>query len=342
VNHADDRSAPEAGADMAARLLGWALVLLPPGRREWGRAMRAELAQITSGPQRWRFALSCARVSLTRPHLIGAIRYPLLTLAAITGIVAWTGSVPYPPLRGAIIALVGVLLALSWLARRFGPVGRGRTARLVRAGGYLLVGAVASLIIGELRLRTGNAVEQANTGVPVYTIVLACYMVAFATMTARRTASRVPALMIGSGCGIATAGVCLAPILASPPLPASDHWAIAAIAAATCVAALAGVPWAGGGRQSLIAALCAATVTALLIFVSADGLLQFFSHWVPDTSPANVPAADRLANNIAGVADRYYAVLAIGCLPAVALSVVGLATRRPRPGTVSPTGEAPR
>jgi hypothetical protein len=327
VTHAED----ETTADMAGRLLGWAVLLLPAGRREWGRAMQAEFARIEPRPARWRFALGCVRVSLTQPRKLGAFTYPLLVPGVIAGAVIWTGKVAYAPLRGGLIALVVTLVAMSWLARRpwpFGPLAQDRIARLLRAGGYALVGTAALLIINGFSSATANLEEKAQVGVPILACVLTIYMVAFVTMTARGSAARIQALAIGGGCGIAAAVVYLLPVLVRPPLPVSNGWAIAAVAAAACAATLIGR---GRADQRLVAALSAVTVAALLISVSVDGLLQFFPRWVPDTSPANVPAADRLANNRAGAEDPYFAVLLLGCLLAAALSIVILVTRRPRP-----------
>ncbi|MEV7965880.1 hypothetical protein AB0O34_07835 [Sphaerisporangium sp. NPDC088356] len=364
---AGPRAGGGAPADLAGRLLGWAVRLLPPaGRREWGRAMQAELAQIESAAERRRFALGCMRASLTQPRLLVAAGYPSLMLGAIAGTVVWTGRVTYAPLRAGLIGLVAILLALSWLARRpgvFGPVAEGLAARLVRVGGYLLVGASAVLTIHSLRLATNSLPEKAGTGVPIITTVLVLYTVAFVTVTARGSAAGMRVLAIGGGCGVAAAVACLVPVLVFPPLPVSSAWAIAAIATAGCAAALisvsrsnrsgdAGRPALTGvagvagksdlaGRtgpvgQSLIALLCAATVAALLIFVYVDVLLQFFPHWVPDTSPVNVPAANRLDNNRRGAEDPYFAILLMGGLLAATLSTVIIATRRPQPGRPEP------
>ena len=46
-----------------------------------------------------------------------------------------------------------ILVAVSWLGRRpgiLGPVADSPTARLVRAGGYLVVGAIAVGVIGSM------------------------------------------------------------------------------------------------------------------------------------------------------------------------------------------------
>ena len=50
--------------DFAERLLGLATLGLPPRRRGWGQAMRAELSAIESTAERQDFALSAASAAL--------------------------------------------------------------------------------------------------------------------------------------------------------------------------------------------------------------------------------------------------------------------------------------
>ncbi len=61
-------------------LLRWAVRLLPERRREWGRAMEAELAGLDAG--RWRFALSCSRGVLRRPEVVVRLAPWLLVAGA--------------------------------------------------------------------------------------------------------------------------------------------------------------------------------------------------------------------------------------------------------------------
>ncbi|MFC6082508.1 hypothetical protein [Sphaerisporangium aureirubrum] len=325
---------PADRADWAARLLALAVLLLPARRREWGQAMRAELVQIEPAPARRRFALSCLRVSLAQPQLLAAAAYHLVTLGAIGAVIAWTDGLTYAPLRAGLIALVTALAALSWLARRpglLGPVHPGRAARLFRAGGFVLVGAVTLLVVQSLRVASAGLAEKAEVGVPILGTVLVVHTMAFAAVTARRSPASSRALVVGGACGVAAALECLVPIVLRPPVPVSNGWALLTIATSAVAALLIGVNRAGSAGQGLIAALCAAVVTTLLIFAAVSFLFEFAPHWIPDTSPANVAPADRLANNRAGAEDPYFALLALGCLLAAALAVVTTATRRPLP-----------
>ncbi|MBB4703743.1 hypothetical protein [Sphaerisporangium siamense] len=407
---ADARVPAGAGtpADGAERLLSVAVWLLPEGRRQWGLAMRAELAGIESAPARWRFALGCLRVSLTRPRLLGTAACALLTLGVVAAALVTTGGVAYGPLRDALVGLVMVLLALPWLGRLRGPLGpaaRTGTSRVLRAGGCVLVGAAAVLVITEFGAATAGAEEKAWVGLPILTCVLALYMTAFLAVTSTWSPAPARVLRIGGGCGAVAATAFTAPVLLWPPLPPSSAPALAAVTGATLAAMLitdrrpvsAGhetdAPGSQGpepeslsedgsepkrsraedasraegcqavgsqaqdsrahhsgaqdsgverGDQVLIGGVCAGVVAALAIFIVADGLLQVAASWVPHTSPANVAAADRLANDRAGAEDPYFGLLALGSLLATLLwALVRPRRRSPAPERPTPPPAEP-
>jgi hypothetical protein len=56
-----------SGSDAPARIVTVAAALLPEHRRDWGRAMAAELAQIHGRGRGWRFAAGAVRVALLPP-----------------------------------------------------------------------------------------------------------------------------------------------------------------------------------------------------------------------------------------------------------------------------------
>ncbi len=179
-------------ADGPARVLAGAVRFLPKGRREWGRAMRAELAAIAPDGGRWRFVLSCLRVVAAQRLAPRALGYLLLGSAVLAGVVALTSPIGYPPLRRGLVGLVAVLVAGSGLARRrwlLGAAGTGRVARLVGAGGYLVVGALALSVVLDMRGPVPNPGETASAGVPINTLLLTVYLVGFLAVTARRCAA---------------------------------------------------------------------------------------------------------------------------------------------------------
>ena len=71
--------------DPPQQLLAAAVAVLPERRREWGRAMMAELAAVRGRSARWRFALSSVRATLWLPP---ASRRPVLVLVAGAGVAA--------------------------------------------------------------------------------------------------------------------------------------------------------------------------------------------------------------------------------------------------------------
>jgi hypothetical protein len=137
--------------DAAARLLAGVVRLLPASRREWGRAMEAELAAIARPAERRRYALSSLRgvVALTgrRPGFCGpaprdgatrAVRAAGLGLVAacLLGILLIDTSNMHGPLPPTVL----VLLACAFLAA---------TARGTRFTGLALAsGALAGIVMG--------------------------------------------------------------------------------------------------------------------------------------------------------------------------------------------------
>ncbi len=318
------------GRDPASWLLAGAARLLPPARGEWGRAMRAELAGIESGQARWRFALGCIRVVASQPAVLPGIGYPLLMAGVLVAVVTWTDTVAYAPLRWALVALVSILVAIAWLGRRagmLGPVGKGWAARLVRAGGYLLVG-VTTLGVVVFMESASNPSEKAGNGVPILAVVLTSYLLGFLTVTAHRSAATGRVLTTGAGLGVAAAAVWLVAVLAAPPIPPSVAAALALIAAAITAAAFANAGRRGSTDYSLLAALCAGTVAALLIVILVAVLANYGPpSLIPDLAPAALTPAADLAQSRIEIEDPYVAVLFLGCLLAAILSITTIVTR---------------
>ena len=76
------------GSDAPARIVTVAAGLLPEHRRDWGRAMAAELAQIHGRGRRWRFAVGAVRVALFPPP---RLRNRVLAVA-LAGLTAAAGA----------------------------------------------------------------------------------------------------------------------------------------------------------------------------------------------------------------------------------------------------------
>jgi hypothetical protein len=129
-------------ADVPARLLPWAIGLLPADRIEWGRAMVGELDRIGGRSERWRFALGCVAGIVVLPPW-GPVG-PMAALAAAalgSGVVFGFGFVhfglaanPWNFVMLAILAVLvtGLIAAVSVLASRPG------VARLGLVGGLFV------------------------------------------------------------------------------------------------------------------------------------------------------------------------------------------------------------
>jgi hypothetical protein len=197
-------------------------------------------------------------------------------------------------------------------------------------GGYLLVAVLAVEVITGLAGHH-NPDAQSRYGVPIFTVVLSCCLLSFLAVTARRCAVIGRVLTIGAGPGVAAAALWLAIVSAVPPIPASVGGTLVLITAAMVGAASATAGRRDSTEQGLLATLCAGTVATLLIFMLV-GLLASYgpASLIPDNSGALTPAA-RLAQSRDEIVDSPLAVLVLGDLMAVVLSIASIATRRPTP-----------
>jgi hypothetical protein len=314
--------------DGATLLLSIAIRLLPPARRDWARAMRAELAGIETGRDRWSFALGCAGSVLRQPIVMRSLAYSVLMVGAVAVTVVWTASVAYATVRWGVVAVVGVLIAVAWLGRvssPLGPVGESRTARFVRGAGSVLVAVVAVGLIAEVS-RSGLQLEDAEAQVPFLGAILLCYLVGFVAVTANRSAANAWTLQTGAGAGVGGALLWLGMVVVSPPIPYSIQLALYILVATMGVAAL--LTW----RQpssGLLAALTAGSVTTLMVLIELVLLSSYApASMIPDLARAAVTPADDLAQSRREVQDPYVAMMVIGAVIALALGLASIALRR--------------
>jgi hypothetical protein len=309
--------------DSADLLLAGAVRLLPAGRRDWGTAMRAELAGISSRRARWEFTAGCVRVVATRPAVWRRLGYPLLPAGVLTAVLWWTSRIGYAPLHWGVVGLVGLLVTVAWLGHHRAPLGPVRpeaAARGVRAVGHLLVGTLAFGVVASfLDGRGHDPHEQAHVGVPIFAVVLTGYLLGFLAATARRSPATPHALTAGIVTGTAGAALWTGTTLALPPVPANVGFALVAIVAAMAAASLAARRGNGElGGQAALAALCAGATTALLIVLAVGLISTFGPSWlIPDLAPAALTKADDLAQSRVEIEDPYVAILFLGWLIAV-------------------------
>jgi hypothetical protein len=142
-------------------LLGCAARLLPPGRRDWAEAVRAEAGQVAAGWPRLRWLAGGVWLVVREAAMTRKVVYWLGAgaVAAAVGWVVWLSWQTSPAAdpqavtdRVRVLAGAAALVVLPWVGRRrgwFGPVGASSTARLVRVAGCA---AVCGLGVAVVRM----------------------------------------------------------------------------------------------------------------------------------------------------------------------------------------------
>lgn len=157
--------ASDAPAGVAGRLLALATAAMPPSRRDWGRAMSAELPYARTGGERARLVLGAARVALLPPVAIADYRRTIGRSAALAviayvplGIGLYASNVVFQPSQDSTAAvlvmsayLVITLMAAGALARRASP----------RRGAAVLAGIAVGLVLAILGMATFAAIDNA-------------------------------------------------------------------------------------------------------------------------------------------------------------------------------------
>lgn len=116
------------GGDLARRVLAAAVTWIPADREEWGRAMLAELDQVSGRRARWRFASGAARTALIPPGSRSRRAAIVLAGAAIAAAISIYA---LSPGTGAVTAVATPIAAALgvWAA-----LARPRQAREAREG----------------------------------------------------------------------------------------------------------------------------------------------------------------------------------------------------------------
>ena len=135
------------GSDAPARIVTVAAALLPEHRRDWGRAMAAELAQIHGRGRRWRFAVGAVRVALLPPprRRNRVLAVALAGLAAAAGAtVAAASEVPGLSVFAAVLGLLLCGYATAVTSRS--PRPRPTVPRVI-VGVTAVAGAAAAVAV---------------------------------------------------------------------------------------------------------------------------------------------------------------------------------------------------
>ncbi|MCU7729056.1 hypothetical protein ODJ79_35535 [Actinoplanes sp. KI2] len=313
--------------DRPARLLSAAARVLPAGRRDWARAMQAELAAIDEPAERWSFAWGCLRAS--RP--LRGLLHLLAVLGTLGALLAWTASVDYPPLAWILSVMASVLAAVCWQARRsgmFGPTGDGVVARLLRGAGYLTAVALAAVALAHAHPATLEAAD-AGAGLLALGAVTGSFLIGLTAASARRSAATRRVLVTGAGSALGATVLWLVVVLVAPPIPASVGWALAVTAVAAATAVLANAGGSGTTEGSLLAGLLATAGTMVLVFVAVLLLARFGpDRLIPDITPAALPG-QHISESRIEIVDPYVLILFLSAIAATALALAAVLTRRP-------------
>jgi hypothetical protein len=317
--------------DLPARSLAAAMRVMPAGRRDWGRAMQAELAAIDARPERRSFARGCLRAAASEFHLLRGAVHLIVVLGALGTMLAWAGTVGYPPLTAVLYVSLPILAGVCWAGRRvgmLGPVGPGAGAWLLRVGGYLVAGALATVALSHLHPATADAAD-AGVGVLVFYAVGAGFVLGLPVLLARRSAATARVLATGAGSGLAGALAWVVMVVTAPPIPATVGWALTATGVAVVTALATNTGRTSTIRGCLLAALLAATTAMALIFVAVVLLASYGpDSLIPHITPYALPA-DRISESRTEIEDPYVLILVLSGLAATALSLAAVLTRRP-------------
>jgi hypothetical protein len=302
---------------LADRYLAGVLRLLPSARREWGRAMRAELAALDDPAERRRFALSCTRVVLLPTARTRAAARSLA--AAVGALAVLAGEVAAANAIGPAIPLALTLALLAWLGRRpgyLGPVQPELRARRLRTGGYVVVAASAIALV------TGSGIvgSGARWG-PVLALAVTVLAAAFLAFTARASQIGTTGLTVGAVAGLVAgaAGFAVLPFerIGEPlahHLPAQGSWLALVVFGAPAAAALLTGLRTRQADQAVMAVLCAGALATLLVALAGLNAIVLFPDHVPNivgpVMPAGTPLAVQHVANATEASDPYFGLLA--------------------------------
>ena len=333
-----------AGRDPAGWLLDVAVRLLPAGRRDWGQAMRADFASITTASERWRFALGCARVALWQGpvwRVVGCLTAQgvAVTLAMTSGI----GGL----FRAEVLALVLVAPPLLWrIGRGSGGLrlGPSRAAHAGRWVGYGLIGSCALVAVGfiaadvESRRSDGPGASALWLGVVLLALAVHTRDVLAVTSAESKVSAAVMTSGAGFGAGAGVAAWALLPFGQS--LSLHGRWLAAAYPAAFAMV-LVGVPAAAAMltarssrslRPGLQAGGCAGLVAGQVLFIVGVAAVwlrpELVDSSIFDKGPNWLPAEPR------GVAGIY--LIALVLVPVLGLLCGALGATIGAVSTASP------
>jgi hypothetical protein len=150
---------------IARRLLAMATAVMPRSRRDWGRAMSAELACARSRGEQARLVLGAMRVALLPPHGVadyGRAATRSAVRAAIAyvplGLGLYLANVVFPSPEDSA---AGVLVTDAYLVFALMTVGALARRWSARPGAPVVAGMAAGLVLAVLSMATFAVIDNA-------------------------------------------------------------------------------------------------------------------------------------------------------------------------------------
>jgi hypothetical protein len=314
--------------DLSDRGLAVMVRLLPSGRSEWGRAMRAELASLDEVRARRRYALGCGRAVLSDRTAMRTVT--LRVVALIFGAVALVLaiSVNGVGVRIETIAFVLALGVLAWFGRRSGPLGPSADhppARRIRAAGYAVLGAY---ILPALASFATASPHHDQSGVWMFYVALTLYLATVLVITAQRTAARPRTLQLMAVVTVAGLAAWWVPMLLAASVRAHPSWALLSVAGTIVLGLVIATALRWPSPQAALAALAAGVAICLLIFLAAQSTYLLDPRLVPDLGPVpGMTATGEVDQNRAEAVDPYVAELLLGAVLGATLIAATTASR---------------
>jgi WD40 repeat protein len=268
--------------DAAGRVIGLVVWLMPAGRRDWGEAMRAELACLNTAAERQDFALGCLRAVFASYALTGILKYIMFVAGTIAFAVA-------SDITGAVrteIVLCGLLapLVLWRLGRgdgRLGAVGASRVVRTCRRLQLLLAAVGLAGAAGFL----ASVVPPEGTPVVVTALVLLMAVLVGhvsigLALTSAASPARTTTAALSTAFGLVGGVVWCVIMPFNRPLALPQGWRLGTVVCVGLIvvglpalASVVAVRSSGAADQGRLAGLGTSSVAALVVLASGTGTI---------------------------------------------------------------------
>lgn len=336
-------------AEIMAALLGWASDRLPEARGRWGEAIAAEAQAVPRGRPRLSWLAGGLWTVAQEAGVLRRIGYTCVGLVGGAGLL-WLDWHPgsenpaIPTNRATLAMTIVVLVVLPWIVRE---VADNRAARVVRAGGYLAVIALLSVLVGLSRFAGSRfdhfrAFNQANweadmrAGAIFSAILIVATIGGLGTtvlvLTSRRASVAPSVLARGAWVGVGIAVLMFALMPLGNPLHLRNPLLAMVYGLSVIIVPLAALVVVGNGMRGVgsgaLAGLSAGTAAAVVLAVLTIGTMLLLPGHVdllwanPDPNVAHGTAYE-VRMSVGDAAIKYQAGLIIGPIVGLVLGAIG-------------------